>query len=128
MKYNDNGTYRDIYVKSFDTLPVGTEVDYDGNTVPTGWTEISPNLVIDSGDEGFTTTAGYVDATITFNKTFTSPPAVMLTLISDTTNVNYKEMAYMVRTNTISTTGFQIRVISSQANLYPRISWLAIGK
>lgn len=128
MKYNDNGTYRDIYVKSFDTLPVGTEVDYDGDTAPTGWTEISPNLVIDSGDEGFTTIAGYVDATITFNETFTSPPTVMLTLISDTTNTNYKEMAYMVRTNTISTTGFQIRVISSQANLYPRISWLAIGK
>lgn len=41
MKYNDNGTYRDIYVKSFDTLPVGAEVDYDGNTVPTGWTEIT---------------------------------------------------------------------------------------
>ena len=128
MKYNDNGTYKDIYVKTFDTLPIGTEVDYDGNTVPDGWSEISPNLVIDSGDEGFTTVAGYVDAIITFNKTFTSPPTVMLTLISDTTNVNYKEMAFMVRTNTISKTGFEIRVISAQANLYPRISWLAIGK
>jgi hypothetical protein len=42
MKYNDNGEYKDIYVKSFDTLPVGTEVDYDGNTVPTGWSEVSP--------------------------------------------------------------------------------------
>ena len=44
MKYNDNGEYKDIYVKTFDTLPVGTEVDYDGETVPTGWTEIAdPN-------------------------------------------------------------------------------------
>jgi hypothetical protein len=41
MKYNDNGTYKDIYVKTFDTLPIGTEVDYDGETVPTGWTEVS---------------------------------------------------------------------------------------
>ena len=40
MKYNDNGTYKDIYIKSFDTLPVGTEVDYDGQTVPSGWTEV----------------------------------------------------------------------------------------
>ena len=40
MKYNDNGEYKDIYVKSFDTLPIGTEVDYDGNTVPDGWTEV----------------------------------------------------------------------------------------
>ena len=40
MKYNDNGEYKDIYVKAFDTLPVGTEVDYDGSTVPSGWTAI----------------------------------------------------------------------------------------
>lgn len=40
MKYNDNGTYKDIYVKAFDTLPVGTEVDYDGSVVPDGWTEV----------------------------------------------------------------------------------------
>lgn len=39
MKYNDNGTYKDIYVKAFDTLPVGTEVDYDGSIVPSGWTD-----------------------------------------------------------------------------------------
>ena len=40
MKYNDNGTIKEIKVKSFDTLPVGTEVDYDGETVPSGWTEV----------------------------------------------------------------------------------------
>lgn len=40
MKYNDNGEYKDIYIKTFDTLPVGTEVDYDGETVPEGWSEI----------------------------------------------------------------------------------------
>lgn len=40
MKYNDNGEYKDIYVKAFDTLPVGAEVDYDGNTVPSGWEEV----------------------------------------------------------------------------------------
>lgn len=44
MKYNDNGTYKDIYVKTFDTLPVGAEVDYDGSVVPDGWTEVAdPN-------------------------------------------------------------------------------------
>ena len=47
MKYNDNGTYKDIYIKSFDTLPVGTEVDYDGQTVPSGWTEVpSTNAIV----------------------------------------------------------------------------------
>jgi hypothetical protein len=39
MKYNDNGEYKEIVVKSVDTLPVGTEVDFDGNEVPSGWTE-----------------------------------------------------------------------------------------
>lgn len=44
MKYNDNGTVKEIKVKSFDTLPVGTEVDYDGSIVPSGWTEVAdPN-------------------------------------------------------------------------------------
>lgn len=40
MKYNDNGEYKDIYIKTFDTLPVGTEVDYTGTTVPDGWTQV----------------------------------------------------------------------------------------
>lgn len=39
MKYNDNGTVKEIKVKVFDTLPIGTEVDYDGSTVPSGWTD-----------------------------------------------------------------------------------------
>lgn len=46
MKYNDNGTYKDIYIKTFDTLPVGTEVDYDGETVPDGWSVISENYTL----------------------------------------------------------------------------------
>lgn len=44
MKYNDNGEYKDIYIKTFDTLPVGTEVDYDGETVPDGWTQVNDVL------------------------------------------------------------------------------------
>lgn len=51
MKYNDNGEYKDIYIKTFDTLPVGTEVDYDGETVPEGWSEIT---------EGYTLLDNYI--------------------------------------------------------------------
>lgn len=40
MKYNDDGIPTDIYIKTFDTLPVGTEVDFDGEVVPDGWSEI----------------------------------------------------------------------------------------
>ena len=41
MKFNDNGTVKDIYIKTFDTLPIGTEVDYDGETVPDGWSAVN---------------------------------------------------------------------------------------
>lgn len=51
MKYNDNGTYKDIYVKAFDTLPVGTEVDYDGETVPTGWTQVDDEPVYSTTEQ-----------------------------------------------------------------------------
>lgn len=40
MKYNNNGIPTDIYIKTFDTLPVGAEVDYTGSVVPDGWTQV----------------------------------------------------------------------------------------
>lgn len=46
IKYKDptTGQFKDISVKVADSLPIGTEVDYDGETVPTGWEEVdSPN-------------------------------------------------------------------------------------
>lgn len=45
MKYNDNGTYKDIYVKTFDTLPIGAIVEYSGATIPSGWTDIGNNQI-----------------------------------------------------------------------------------
>lgn len=45
MKYNDNGTYKDIYVKTFDTLPIGAIVEYNGATIPDGWTDIGNNKI-----------------------------------------------------------------------------------
>lgn len=42
MKYRDpqTGEFKDITVKVSDTLPIGTEVDYDGTTVPNGWEQV----------------------------------------------------------------------------------------
>ena len=40
MKYTDNGEWTDIIVKATDTLPIGTEVDYNGTDVPDGWEEV----------------------------------------------------------------------------------------
>lgn len=43
--YNDNGTPTQFKATTYDTLPVGTEVEYDGQTVPNGWTEVSSSVV-----------------------------------------------------------------------------------
>ena len=44
--------FTDLVVKVGDTLPIGTEVDYDGQTAPAGWQEVSEtklgNVVVDS--------------------------------------------------------------------------------
>lgn len=41
MKYRDeNGVFQDLYLPpTGDTLPIGSEVDYDGTEVPYGWEE-----------------------------------------------------------------------------------------
>lgn len=43
MKYRDpnTGELKDLYVKTSDTLPIGTVVDYDGDTVPDGYEEVN---------------------------------------------------------------------------------------
>lgn len=37
MKYNDNGIIKDVVVKAGDSLPIGTIVEYDGDTIPAGY-------------------------------------------------------------------------------------------
>jgi len=81
MKYNDNGEYKDIYIKTFDTLPVGAEVDYDGETVPDGWSEIVPSKKV-----------------LWTNLTPTSSFAAQDLTIEDMTNYDYYEIIYKIWT------------------------------
>lgn len=67
MKYNDNGEYKDIYVKTFDTLPVGAEVDYDGETVPAGWSEVESYSTTEEVDTGKI----WIDGKKIYRKVFT---------------------------------------------------------
>ena len=41
MKYKYNNEWKDLTVKAGDTLPIGTIVEYDGNTVPSGYEEVN---------------------------------------------------------------------------------------
>ena len=42
MKYKDNGQWKEIYIKALDSMPVGTEVDFDGQAsdIPVGWEQV----------------------------------------------------------------------------------------
>ena len=48
MKYKENGQFKPIYVKALDSMPVGTEVDFDGQVadIPTGWEQVEGNNII----------------------------------------------------------------------------------
>ena len=43
MKYEYNGEFVDVSIKALDSMPVGTEVDFDGQVsdIPTGWEQVS---------------------------------------------------------------------------------------
>lgn len=45
MKYKYNNEWKDLTVKAGDTLPIGTIVDYDGDTVPTGYEEVENTIL-----------------------------------------------------------------------------------
>ena len=48
MKYkNELGEWVTINVRALDSLPVGTELEYDGNDIPVGWEEIENVIYAD---------------------------------------------------------------------------------
>lgn len=52
IKYKDSeGNFTEIKIKTKDSLPVGTIVDYDGNTVPDGYEEVEDTNKIYSTEE-----------------------------------------------------------------------------
>lgn len=51
MNYNDNGNIKQITVKSGDTLPVGTIVEFDGTTIPAGYEQVEEEKDIYSLEE-----------------------------------------------------------------------------
>lgn len=45
MKYKYNNQWKDLTVKAGDTLPIGTIVDYDGDTVPSGYEQVEDTIL-----------------------------------------------------------------------------------
>lgn len=44
MKYNDNGEIKNIVVKAADSLPIGTIIEYDGDSIPEGYEALPSNI------------------------------------------------------------------------------------
>lgn len=74
IKYNDNGTFKDIKVKVGDNIPVGAEFDYDGSTIPVGYEEVSDAIESGSNANGYYVkyNDGTMICTKSVSETFTS--------------------------------------------------------
>ena len=118
MKYKDpiTGELKDIIVKSGDTLPIGTIVEFDGETVPDGYEEfetedygslgniivddvtcknILPNNVQSQTINGVTITRGK-DGSLTLNGTSTAGTYVYLV---QNANIKLKTGTYVLSTH-----------------------------
>ena len=50
LEYKDSttGNMKTLGVKVEDTLPIGTEVDYNGSTIPEGWIEVTDDYITEN--------------------------------------------------------------------------------
>ena len=55
-KDSTTGQMKPLGVKVEDTLPVGTEVDYDGQDIPEGWEEVDDTVLLAELDNNTTNT------------------------------------------------------------------------
>lgn len=69
MNYNDNGNVKQITVKSGDTLPVGTIVEFDGTTIPAGYEQVEEEKDIYSSEE-IKTNKVWIDGKPIYRKTY----------------------------------------------------------
>lgn len=67
MKYNDNGEIKEIKVKVLDTVPVGSIMDYDGDTIPSGW--VKDEATDDYSTEEIYTGKHWIDGKKIYRKT-----------------------------------------------------------
>ena len=103
-------------------------VDTAGNVMVAG------TLTAGNIDAGLTsstvdTAAGtYQDVAIVFNKTFASPPIVVVGFDTTGSQANFGLCCVAVKNGSITTTGFTARVFNADSTVRkPRVSWIAIG-
>ena len=131
-KDSTTGQMKPLGVKVEDTLPVGTEVDYDGQDIPEGWIEI------DNPNEYSTTekvVGKWIDGKPLYRKTFeissttissSSTTVISFNLASTFEVVDIKGVVLFASTGTMlpivggykrSNNGYQIRVLNNALQL-----------
>lgn len=94
IKYNDNGTFKDIKVKVGDNIPVGAEFDYDGSTIPVGWEEITnPDSYSTSEVK---TNKTWINGKPIYRKVITGTISATTTYLSIISNI--EEVVYVIGT------------------------------
>lgn len=70
----------------------------------------------------------YVDISVTFGHTYTSPPRVVASISGGSTSVNYGLLTLTIPNGSITTTGCTLRLFNRHTALFqPRVIWAAIG-
>ena len=79
--------FTDLVVKVGDTLPIGTEVDYDGQSVPAGWQEVDDPNVYSTTEKRVGT---WIDGKPLYRKCYstTTPSTSSDTSLEDVTSLN----------------------------------------
>ena len=84
------GNLETVYVKALDSMPVGTQIEFTGDTIPTGWEEVNDysTTEIDTGKK-------WIDGSTIYRKVFdiTSPNVLTTTKVCEapagSTIINY---------------------------------------
>lgn len=143
MKYKDpnTGELKDIYVKASDTLPIGTVVEYDGDTVPDGYEEVEDvkqyTYTMDNGvklnfckvgriincfAEGTATVTAQTDYTLTLDDAL-EPVALFRTNERCVESTSSSASVYVAINGTTLTTRFTLDL----TNGYPRFSFTYVS-
>lgn len=79
--------FTDLVVKVGDTLPIGTEVDYDGQTAPAGWQEVDDPNVYSTSETKIGT---WVDGKPLYRKVF-----ILNNIVASTSNSDFVDLSGM---------------------------------
>ena len=86
MKYKYNNEWVDVNIKALDSMPVGTQVEYTGDTIPTGWEQVNDysTTEIDTGKK-------WIDGKPIYRKVVsdTTSSSSDQTMLSTITNLDY---------------------------------------